>query len=421
MSGDPQADRPEGEPGRHRRRGRAAGAVSLVVAALALVAWWGEHRVGRLERQIAETARSLGAAEAGAADAQSELRAIAGLGPELERLRALPARLEQVSSSTTRLAYELEGSRAAMAEAEARILELDQAVADGRSLLASVEQQRDALSAARTSLQQDLVRVTQRETELRLAVSRLQEQGAEREVARAEAEAAASRPAARDGGAAAAAQAAAGIEALPAERDEALVRPDRMAPGEAQGASAETPGAETALDGSFGPEIEAFSSREPAAEPGLTSADDLVPLASRSLDAAPATMGALVERLRHGGVALGESTLFAPGEAALTAAGRSTLSRLAGELRVAVASATDRWLLRIEGGGRPAASDGSLASGRALSAARASAVADYLVRQGLPAERLIVAGLADTRPAVSGSADVARRDDRRIELRLIEG
>jgi chemotaxis protein MotB len=534
MSAEPGGGGPGGDS---RRQGRYLSAAviagSLVFASL--LAWWGEHRVGALERQIAETAHSLGVAEIGVVDAGSAIDAIAGLGPELERLRVLPARLQQASDSAGNLARELEGSRAAVGKAEARIAELEQTVAESHSMLASVEQQRDALQAARASLQQDLALLTQRETELRLTVSRLEEQAAERETAQAvpqpggpaggaigdegdrmagelaeakrrndrlegdlrmlraeREEALAKLAAATEAGSAAdaaglrsrldeiaarssareaeltsrvamaeataakiadrleAADAAlvqartvsAALEAKLDEAGEALTRLQAditvaatgrsqdasQAQGDVQTARPAAPSAApgnavaAALDSSADTGIEAFSSPEPVVSDSARG-EDLVPLGARPLGVTPAAGEALVDRLRHGGVALGETALFAAGEAALTDAGRSTLAQLASELRAAVDSASDGWSLRIEGhsDGRTAAPDDAWASSRALSAARANAVADYLVGQGLPAERLIVAGLAETPPAVSGMDDAARHSDRRIELRLVEG
>jgi chemotaxis protein MotB len=56
-----------------------------------------------------------------------------------------------------------------------------------------------------------------------------------------------------------------------------------------------------------------------------------------------------------------------------------------------------------------------------LSAARASAVAEYLEGAGIPARRLMVAGLADTAPVAAGKDEDSRRKNRRIELRLTGG
>jgi len=48
-------------------------------------------------------------------------------------------------------------------------------------------------------------------------------------------------------------------------------------------------------------------------------------------------------------------------------------------------------------------------------------VAEYLQDAGIPARRLIVAGLADTAPVAAGKDEDARRKNRRIELRLTGG
>ncbi|HFA60192.1 MAG TPA: hypothetical protein ENJ83_05830, partial [Rhodospirillales bacterium] len=80
------------------------------------------------------------------------------------------------------------------------------------------------------------------------------------------------------------------------------------------------------------------------------------------------------------------------------------------------------WVLRIDGhtdslpvvGGR-------FRSNWELSAARAAAVAEYLISLGFPRERLMVAGFADTRPRARGHDEDARRLNRRIELTLTVG
>ena len=47
-------------------------------------------------------------------------------------------------------------------------------------------------------------------------------------------------------------------------------------------------------------------------------------------------------------------------------------------------------------------------------------VADHLIAQGLPAERVSAAGYGPNRPAVEGTTDEARKKNRRVEILLIE-
>jgi chemotaxis protein MotB len=55
-----------------------------------------------------------------------------------------------------------------------------------------------------------------------------------------------------------------------------------------------------------------------------------------------------------------------------------------------------------------------------LSEARALSVVRYAIAQGIPANRLVAAGFADTRPLDPGDTTEALSRNRRIELRLTE-
>ncbi len=54
-----------------------------------------------------------------------------------------------------------------------------------------------------------------------------------------------------------------------------------------------------------------------------------------------------------------------------------------------------------------------------LSRKRAQTVVDYLVRQGITPARLVAVGFGKTRPAVKGTTDEARQQNRRIEWRVL--
>lgn len=54
-----------------------------------------------------------------------------------------------------------------------------------------------------------------------------------------------------------------------------------------------------------------------------------------------------------------------------------------------------------------------------LSQDRAFSVADILVRNGVPAHRLIPAGFGETRPAATNATDAGRRQNRRVEIQII--
>ncbi len=52
---------------------------------------------------------------------------------------------------------------------------------------------------------------------------------------------------------------------------------------------------------------------------------------------------------------------------------------------------------------------------------RAISVVEFLVRSGIPAERLAAAGFGENRPLDPGDNEAAYRRNRRIELKLTEG
>lgn len=71
--------------------------------------------------------------------------------------------------------------------------------------------------------------------------------------------------------------------------------------------------------------------------------------------------------------------------------------------------------LSIEIGGHTD-SDGSEAANRALSQRRAQAVNDYLVGQGIAADRLVTVGYGESRPVMSNATWDGKRRNRRIEF-----
>jgi OOP family OmpA-OmpF porin len=62
---------------------------------------------------------------------------------------------------------------------------------------------------------------------------------------------------------------------------------------------------------------------------------------------------------------------------------------------------------------------GDEASNLALSESRAEAVRDYLVSQGIAADRLETAGFGESRPIASNDTAEGRAENRRIEFRLL--
>jgi chemotaxis protein MotB len=115
--------------------------------------------------------------------------------------------------------------------------------------------------------------------------------------------------------------------------------------------------------------------------------------------------------------------LFASGEAALEAPGRTQLLRLAESLQEIGATIPGDidWVLRVDGhtDERPIQTP-RFPSNWELSTARAISVVRFLIDQGVPAERVMAAGFAHFRPLDPSSDAAALRRNRRIEFRLTQ-
>ena len=114
--------------------------------------------------------------------------------------------------------------------------------------------------------------------------------------------------------------------------------------------------------------------------------------------------------------------VFVFSRASLGAEGESRLQELADALREALAALPGDlpWRLRIEGhtDPRPLRSNREFPTNWELSAARATEVLRYLVRQGLPEDHLEAVALAATVPLTAGQGKADYRRERRIELHL---
>ncbi|HEX7706813.1 MAG TPA: OmpA family protein [Thermoanaerobaculia bacterium] len=99
---------------------------------------------------------------------------------------------------------------------------------------------------------------------------------------------------------------------------------------------------------------------------------------------------------------------FATGQSALQTGARNALARIADQLRnnpdvrIAIEGHTD--------------SVGSEELNQRLSERRATAVRDYLVSRGLPAERMTTTGLGQNAPVASNDTAAGRQQNRRVEL-----
>jgi chemotaxis protein MotB len=77
------------------------------------------------------------------------------------------------------------------------------------------------------------------------------------------------------------------------------------------------------------------------------------------------------------------------------------------------------WVLRVDGhtDPRPIHTD-QFPNNWALSTARATAVVQFLIAQGVPPDRLAAAGFAEFQPVDGGTDEAAFARNRRIELKL---
>ena len=77
------------------------------------------------------------------------------------------------------------------------------------------------------------------------------------------------------------------------------------------------------------------------------------------------------------------------------------------------------WVLQIDGHtDRRPISTADFPSNWELSAARATTVGKFLIRQGIPPERIAVAGFAQYQPLDERDDEIAYRRNRRIEVKL---
>ncbi|HTJ56203.1 MAG TPA: peptidoglycan -binding protein [Devosiaceae bacterium] len=116
--------------------------------------------------------------------------------------------------------------------------------------------------------------------------------------------------------------------------------------------------------------------------------------------------------------------LFPAGQATISDQGKQELTQLAAAFSaIAKEIPPDiNWVLRIDGhtDKRPI-STAQFPSNWELSAARAIAVAKFLVAQGIDPKRLVPAGFGDNRPIDTGDTEEAYAKNRRIEFRLTDG
>jgi len=103
---------------------------------------------------------------------------------------------------------------------------------------------------------------------------------------------------------------------------------------------------------------------------------------------------------------------FAPGSAVLPEAAEPVLTRMAA--LIAARPPTERYEIsgHTDGAASPLAD-------LELSRRRAQAVADFLVNQGVPSERVLAHGMGDAQPVASDTTDEARFRNRRLVFALL--
>lgn len=113
--------------------------------------------------------------------------------------------------------------------------------------------------------------------------------------------------------------------------------------------------------------------------------------------------------------------LFGSGEAEIGAEGRRQLAQLAATLNAIADEIPDElpWVLQVDGHTdvRPISTP-RFPSNWELSTARAISVAQFLISQGIPPERVAARGFAEFQPLDPGDSEEAYRRNRRIEIKL---
>ena len=116
--------------------------------------------------------------------------------------------------------------------------------------------------------------------------------------------------------------------------------------------------------------------------------------------------------------------LFPSGSADISDQGKQELGKLASVLLgIAKQIPSDiDWSLEVDGhtDSVPLSGNGKFKDNWQLSAARATAVVEFLISQGVPPTRLVAAGFGQYQPITEGDTPGARAQNRRIELKLTD-
>ncbi len=107
--------------------------------------------------------------------------------------------------------------------------------------------------------------------------------------------------------------------------------------------------------------------------------------------------------------------LFSPGRIEISEQGQKTLAQLISTLKA------EGKKLRVDGHtDDQKITQSKWGTNLRLSAERAIAVADFLIKNGLPADKVGVAGYGEYRPAAQGSGEDARQQNRRVEILMLD-
>ncbi|MFC7541511.1 peptidoglycan -binding protein [Siccirubricoccus deserti] len=377
-------------------------------------------------------AEALRRAEAAGGDAAQTVRRLTETGRNLAAERAARAQAEaQLAESrgaveTSR--RELEGVNRLLAEAQARLTETQRQLAAMRAEVAALDRQVQADRATIEARLSDIARLSEQIRALSAMRDQMERQAAE-----------AARRAGDEAQRRSTAEAAASTEA---ERRAAAER----AVGE-QTRLAESARAQVALLTRQIEELRAQISRVAAAldiaEASGRDKDAQISALGTRLNAALAARVEELQRYRSDFFGrlrdvLGDrpevrivgdrfvfqsEVLFPPGSADLSAAGQSQIREIARVLQELSARIPRdvNWLLRVDGhADRIPIRSARFASNWELSAARAIAVAQLLMAEGLPPNRVAATAFGDNQPLDSGDSPEALARNRRIELRLTD-
>jgi chemotaxis protein MotB len=130
----------------------------------------------------------------------------------------------------------------------------------------------------------------------------------------------------------------------------------------------------------------------------------------------PDTPGVTVIHTKEGvGFNIAGEVLFAPGQDKVSDAGRATIKKLVDSVL-----RDDQRIVRIDGHtDSDPISRSSWETNLQLSAARAYAVAKILLDNGVPQNRVRIAGFGTSLPRAQGIDDAAKRANRRVEVLLL--